>query len=186
MRKKTSRSQSGSGASFRAKPSAAPAPQPASERAPAGLVVAVELGADFPALAALSSSPRRVLAQMEGENPAVFADRVANTLDEAFGRGVPLGYLTLACNERTDDAALSARRRLAGFALGAMARQKSGRVSLSAPARSSGRLRHALSLLAQGLHDEWRTAGLDSSVDFGDEAPATTSAAPFIYTARVA
>jgi hypothetical protein len=151
-----------------------------------GVLISVELGAEFPSLRHVEGSLSRVLAQTEGESPAAFAERVANSLDGLFGRGVPLGQLALACNERIDDAALAARRKLAGFALGAMAKQRTGKAYFTTAAGSSGRLRHALSALAQGLSEEWRTADLEVSVDFGDEARSATGATPFIYTARVA
>jgi hypothetical protein len=150
-----------------------------------GLLIAVELGAQWPLITA-EAGARRVLAQLEGELPGAFADRVGQCLDGLFGRGVPLTTLALACNERTDPSVEDARRKLAGLALGSMAKHKSGRVLLTASPRSSGRLRHALSALAQGLFEEWRTAGLQVSVDFGDEAQATAASAPFVYTARVA
>lgn len=151
-----------------------------------GVLIAVELGAEFPILGGADGSLRRVLAQKEGESPSAFADRVANALDGLFGRGLRLGQLALACNERIDDAAMGARRKLAGLVLGAMAKHQAGKVFLTSPANGSGRLRHALSALAQGLFEEWRTAGLEVSVDFGDESRSVPSAAPFIYTARVA
>jgi hypothetical protein len=155
----------------------------ATAASPAGVLVAVELGAEFPALPLLNPGPRRVLGQLEGESPAAFADRVGNAIEGAFGRGVALSHLSLACNERSDDAAQLARRHLAGAALGAMAKQHAGKVFLCAPPRSSGRLRQGLSALASGLYDEWRTAGLEATVDFGAEGP---TAAAFLHTARVA
>ncbi|RYZ02789.1 MAG: hypothetical protein EOO73_30470 [Myxococcales bacterium] len=151
-----------------------------------GLVVAVELGAEFPTLPLLEGTPRRVLTQLEGESPAAFAERVASSLEGAFARGVALGQLSVACNERIDDAAQGARRTLATAALGAMAKQHTGKVTLCATARSSGRLRQALSTLSRGLFDEWRTAGLEASVDFGAEAPAAAATGAFVFTARVA
>lgn len=191
MRKKTSRSNQGSGVTVRAKAGPTLTAKGASvprATASSGAVVAVELGAEFPSLgvATLDGAPRRVLTQQEGEGPLAFADRVASALDGALGRGVALGQLVLACNERLDETAQQARRQLAGVALGVMAKQQQGKLILSAPARSSGRLRHGLSALARGLHDEWRTAGLEASVDFEAEAPSATNAAPFSHTARVA
>jgi hypothetical protein len=149
-----------------------------------GVLVVVELGGDWPSLAEASGATRRVLAQQEGEAPAALAERVASSLDSLFGRGVKLETLVLACNERLDEGADAARRKLLGIALGAMAKHQAGHVYLAASARSSGRLRHGLSALAHGLFEEWRTAGLDVSVDFGEENRATV--APFLFTARVA
>jgi hypothetical protein len=130
---------------------------------------------------------RRVLAQAEGETPAAFSERVASSLDGLFGRGIQLETVVLACNERVDEAADSARRKALSLALGSMAKHKAGRAYLAASSRSGGRLRHALSALAQGLFDEWRTAGLEVSVDFGEESRLTEVApAQFAFTARVA
>jgi hypothetical protein len=127
-----------------------------------------------------------VLAQVEGETPAVFAERVASSLDGCFGKGIQLARVVLACNERTDEAAQAARRKISGLGLGAMAKHKAGKLLLSASPLSSGRLRHALAGLAQGLFDEWRTAGLEASLELGEEARSAPTAAPYAYTARVA
>jgi hypothetical protein len=151
-----------------------------------GVLVAVELGAGWPELPPMDeSSSRRVLSQRDGEAPAAFAERVGSSLENLFGRGVTLANVTLSCNERTDVAAEDARRKLAGLALGSMAKNQTGRVYLTAPTRSSGRVRSALTSLAQGLHDEWSTAGLEVSVDFGERA-AAVPAPIFAFTARVA
>jgi hypothetical protein len=156
------------------------------------LLVIVELGGEWPQLAlvqpAAAASSRRVVAQVDGETPAAFAERVANSLDSLFDRGIKLDTVLLASNERLDEAAATARRRIASLALGrmAIAKHMSGRVYLTAAPRSSGRLRHALSSLAHGLFDEWRTAGLEVSVDFGDERAEAPEAAPFAFTSRVA
>lgn len=143
------------------------------------VLVAVELGADWPQGSAITPSAssagtvRRVVSQDEGEGPAQFTERVAGVLDDLRGRGLEPSTFALACNERLDETAQAARRRLAGLVLGAMARRKAGKLYLSASSRSSGRLRHALSAAAHGLFQEWRTAGLEVSVDFGDEHDAS-------------
>jgi hypothetical protein len=180
MRKKTSRSRE----SVKS-PSPLTAPAEAAN-GPRGVVVAVELGAEYPSLLPEGGGPRRVLTQLEGESPAAFAQRITSSLDGAFGRGVALGQLSLACNERLDDAAQLARRSLAGAALGSMAKEHAGKVCLSASARSSARLRQGLTTLARGLFDEWRTAGLEATVDFGTEAPVSGAASALSHTARVA
>jgi hypothetical protein len=124
---------------------------------------------------------------MDGETPQQFAARAGDLLDGLFGRGVPLATAVLACNQRLDSHAEDARRKLAGLALGAMARQKTGKVYLAASERSSARLRQGLTHLAQGLQDEWRTAGLEASVSFGEgRSEAERPASSFSFTARVA
>lgn len=148
-----------------------------------GLLVVVELGGEWPGL--MRTAPlteRRVLTQGEGETPAQLTERVAQSIDRLFGRGIKLSTVALACNERLDEAAEAARRTLCSVTLGAMAEGKHGKLYLTASARSSGRLRHALSSLAQGLSDEWESAGLEVTVEFGEES---TTAAP-APTARVA
>ena len=170
MRKKAPRSPS-------------PLPEPLGQ---GGLLVVVELGGEWPSPTSSEASVRRVVAQNEGETPSAFANRVGSSLDGLFGRGVRLETVTLACNERLDPSAESARRKLLGLALGSMAKHKTGRVYLAASARSGRRLRHALSALAQGLFDEWRTAGLEVSVDFGEESRESAPAPTFLFTARVA
>ena len=156
------------------------------EVAGGGLLVVVELGSEWPSLAAAEASARRVVAQQDGETPAAFAERLANGLDGLFGRGVTLQTVVLACNERVDEAAEAARRKVSSLALGSMAKHQSGGVYLTASSRSGGRLRHALSALAQGLFDEWRTAGLQVSVDFAEGNSAEQRSTPFAFTARVA
>jgi hypothetical protein len=149
-----------------------------------GFLIVVELGAEWPSVPA-EASARRVVSQVDGESPEAFAERIVTGFEALFGRGIPLSTLALACNERTDEVVENARRKLASLALGATAKHKSGRVFLTASSRSSGRLRHALSGLARGLFDEWRTAGLEVTVDFGEEQ-SERGRAPFLFTARVA
>ncbi len=152
-----------------------------------GLLVVVELGGEWPSyLEQAGTAGRRVLAQVEGESPAAFSERVVQGLEGLFGRGVRLSTLALACNERLDHAASAARRKLASLSMGAMAKHKSGRVCLTASPRSSGRLRHALSALAQDLAQEWLGSGLEASVEFGDESRSAPHAAESALTSRVA
>jgi hypothetical protein len=198
MRKKASVSSRPSGSQSRSLPRSVAAAVPTEPAAgsrseslglSAGLLVVVELGGEWPSQAALTTpapARRRVLAQTEGETPATFAERVTSELESLFGRGVELETVIMACNERLDEPAASARRKTLSLALGSMAKNKRGRAYLAASARSGGRLRHALSALAQGLFDEWRTAGLEVSVDFGEETRAAAGTGPFAFTARVA
>jgi hypothetical protein len=192
MRKKAARSQtvslsvgsgSSSGSSVEAR-SGAPARPP--ETLAQGLLILVELAAEWPELSVNEPTPRRVLSQLEGESPAQFAARVAGQLDSLFGRGIALGTVALACNERLDAAAETARRKLCGLALGAMAKQKNGKVCLTASERSSARLRQGLTTLSQGLFEEWRTAGLEVKVVVGPEHAPAPASQVFAYTARVA
>jgi len=161
-------------------------PRSPESSAPSGSLVVVELGAEWPRLPASDPAVRRVLAQAEGETPALFAERFAGSLDSLFGKGIQLRAVALACNERIDAAADAARRKIACLTLGAMAAHKQGKVVLTASPLSSGRLRHSLSSLAHGLFDEWRTAGLEVSLEFGEEARSAATAAPFAFTSRVA
>jgi hypothetical protein len=142
-----------------------------------GVLIVVELGAEWPALAALRdpAAARRVLAQAEGESPSGFAARLAEQLDGLFARGVAMTTAVVACNERLDEPAQRARAELARTALGAMAKERAGSLLLCASDRSSGRLRHALSSLASELGNEWQRAGVSSKVRFGDEQLAPMS-----------
>lgn len=148
-----------------------------------GLLVVMELGASFPEVAStvrtgplLGSGARRVVAQQEGETPGAFSQRVAESLEALFGRVVKLSNVVIACNERADDAAQTARRELAERALGLMASTggADGSLYLTAAERSSGRVRHALAALAQDLAQQWRSAGLSATVDFGETREAKT------------
>ena len=67
-----------------------------------------------------------------------------------------------------------------------MAKHKAGKVYLTAAERSSARLRQALTNLSQGPFDEWRTAGLEASVWFGDPAVTEAPTNTLAFTARVA
>ena len=151
-----------------------------------GLLVIVELGGEWPGLMQADASARRVVTQHEGEAPPAFAERVAASLDSLFGRGIQLSTVALACNERLDDAADAARRRIGSLVLGSMAKHKAGRFYFTASPRGSGRLHHVLSGLARGLFDEWRTAGLEVSVEFGEEGRSSPSASASVVNARVA
>jgi hypothetical protein len=142
------------------------------------LLVIVELDAEWPGLMNADATARRVVAQTEGESPTALAERVAGSLEGMFGRGIDLSSVALACNERLDDGASAARRKLAGLTLGLMAKHGSGRLCLSASARASGKLHHALSALAQDLSSEWSSAGLEVTVEFGEESRSSVSAAP--------
>ncbi len=165
----------------------APEPQSLGHAAGAsGVVIVVELGAAWPGLVTHEAGPRRVVAQLEGESPAQFAARAVSLVDGLFGRGVSLGTAILSCNERLDGAAEEARRKLAGLLLGCMAKQKTGKLHLCAAERSGARLRHELTCLSRGLHEEWRTAGLEATVCFGDARAAAEKAQAFTFTARVA
>jgi hypothetical protein len=150
-----------------------------------GLLVIMELDAEWPGLMNADACARRVLAQAEGEAPAALAERLAGDLDGMFGRGIKLSSVALACNERLDDAACAARRKIASLALGLMAKCESGRLCLTASARASGKLHHALSALARDLSAEWSSAGLEVTVEFGEESRSAVNAAP-APAARVA
>ena len=143
-----------------------------------GMLIVVELGAEWPALAEMREpgAVRRVLAQEEGETPSAFVARVAEGLDGLFARGVTLGTAVVACNERLDTNAERARAELSRAVMGVMAKDQNGSLLLSASERSSGRLRHALSTLASELCVEWKRARVLAKVRFGDERSTPASA----------
>ncbi len=153
-----------------------------------GLLIVVELGAEWPALSEMRdpAATRRVLAQEEGEGPSAFVARVADGLDGLFVRGVTLETAVVACNERLDESAARARSELSRTVMGAMAKDQSGSLVLSASERSSGRLRHALSSLAGELCEEWKRARVSAKVRFGDErtTPSSTDIVASVSAAR--
>jgi hypothetical protein len=147
----------------------------------AGLLIVVELGAEWPSVlqAELSSAApggaRRVLAQEESESPAAFAARVGAQLAGLFARGAALGGAVIACSERLDESARSARADLARAAAGAMA--GGGRVLLTASDRNQGRSRSALSTLESELRAEWQSAAVELELRFANDAAAPLTVA---------
>ena len=151
----------------------------------AGLLLIVELGAEWPSAAQAELSgvapggARRVCAQEESESPAAFAARVGAQLDGLFARGTTLGSAVIACNERLDEAASRARAELGRAAAGAMARGTGGRLLLSAWDRNQGRSRGALGVLASELRAEWQSAAVELKLQFvNDGATPLTNAEP--------
>jgi hypothetical protein len=142
----------------------------------AGQLIVVELGAEWPSpvLAELSATPplgaRRVLAQEESESPAAFATRVGEQLDALFARGASLGTALIACSERLDADARSARAELARGVASAMARGTGGRLLLTASNRNDGRSRAALTVLETELAVEWQSAAIETKLRFAGEA----------------
>lgn len=114
-----------------------------------GVLVVVELGAEWPAWVSELTGFRRVLTQEEGEAPEAFAARARSTERSLFPRSVAQKTLALLCNERTDAAAMTSRVAVASQVLGD--RDRSGRAFFAANANSSGRLRHALSSVVTEL-----------------------------------
>jgi len=132
----------------------------------AGLLVAVELGAEWPdaALGGRFDAVRRVVAQMEGESPEAFAARLGALAGRLFTDRTELRDAVVACNERTDPAASSARRSIGSALLGRIG--PGGTFVLAAGPRAGGRLRHALSGLALSLATQ---ASANVTVHFGNE-----------------
>lgn len=151
-----------------------------------GIVFVVELGSEWPGFIDVGASARRVFTQQEGEPPAAFAERVASGLDGAFAKGIRLAVAVVACNERTDELAQAARRKLSAATLGAMAKHQQGRLVLTAATRASAKLRRALSDVSQGAESEWRTAGLEAALELPQELRPAALPAPRTVTARVA
>ena len=142
-----------------------------------GLLMVVELGAEWPSTsqAELVAAGRRVFAQEESEAPAAFAARVGEQLDGLFARGVALGSALIACSERLDEPARSARAELARVVAGALARGTGGLLLLTATDRNEGRSRAALLALQGELAVEWQSAAIETRLRFGDEVAAVTS-----------
>ena len=116
----------------------------------AGLLVLVELGATWPR-SLVESSPYaacRVLAEQEGEGPVAFAARVRTFATSMFPRHVALETAVLACNERADESAVSARRSIAQFL---SSRRGRTRLIFAPAARAREALRRSLDALVAEL-----------------------------------
>jgi hypothetical protein len=145
----------------------------------AGVLIIVELGAEWPRLA-LGESPkaRRVLAQDELESPAAFALRAGEQQSSAAGSGAATGSVILACNERLDEHAQGARAALARTAAQALAAARGGLLVLSAADRNDGRSRQVLASLVASLAKEWQSSGVSAVLRFGDEDSVAPAPAP--------
>jgi len=132
-----------------------------------GLLVAVEIGAEWPARAVVArgETVRRVVSQREGETPEAFAARLGSLTGGLFASDVALRGAILACNERTDPTALLARRTLGAFLLERLG--PLGTLVFAAGERAGGRLRHVLSALAIDLAPD---ASANVTVHFAAEA----------------
>jgi hypothetical protein len=133
-----------------------------------GVLVVVELGAEWPSWVSDIAGFRRVLTQEEGEAPEAFAARARRTERSLFPRSVAQKTLALLCNERTDAAAMTSRVAVAAHVLDG--RDGSGRALFAANASSSGRLRHALSSAVAELgqaHEGRVAVRFDSDRDAG-------------------
>jgi hypothetical protein len=144
------------------------------------VLIAVELGAEWPRWMSdlVRQSPRRVVSQEEGEEPLGFAERACRLADALAG-GPGLGSAVVLCNERTDQAQDTARRRLAAKLLPGLG--KAGRLVLTSSAHASEPLRKALNTLARDV-EGGRTAPV---VRFGERTVAKR-AAPRRRVAKVA
>jgi hypothetical protein len=148
-------------------------------------LIVVELGAEWPSapqpeLYALGEGgARRVLAQEESESPVAFAARVGTQLDGLCARGATLGGVVLACSERLDAVAQSARVELGRAAAGAMARGTGGRLLLSVSDRNQGRSRSVMGALEHELRSEWRSAAVEVKLHLAsDPSPRPAAAEP--------
>lgn len=119
-------------------------------------IVAVELGALFPAWVAAraSSGEFRVIAQREGEALDIFRARVLELSQRLATEGTAVDTGIVVCNERTDDRAVAMRRQLASDLIASSPPGNEPRLVLAAAARSSSRLRQALQALAPSLAGE--------------------------------
>jgi hypothetical protein len=127
------------------------------------IVVVVEENAEWPGWLAVCSplpSGSLVLVQDEAESLGDFVGRVTERC--AMAGQFDLGII--ACSERFDETARKSRAALARAVLGG-----TGRLFLTAGARSSGRCRHGLSALAADLTAEGAVAHHSVSVRFGSE-----------------
>jgi hypothetical protein len=109
-------------------------------------LIAVELDAPWPAwLEQPASGARRVISELDGETPTVFAARVG---EEVARERLAPASAVLLCNGRSDAAQTEARRALGQSLLGD---KKAVPLTIAAPAAASERLQRALSTLANEL-----------------------------------
>lgn len=133
----------------------------------ASLVIA-ESGAPWPRFA--QELQRRaahavVESQPGSESLDAFVQRVTRRLSKLDRAGLTLDVAVLATNDRTDVAALDARRRLARAVLSAM-RERVGELIISASEDVSDQARHHLFALAGTLVDELAGSAVGVRVRF--------------------
>ncbi|HYP77175.1 MAG TPA: hypothetical protein VER12_14500 [Polyangiaceae bacterium] len=136
-----------------------------------GLLIVVELGAEWPASeieCSRNAKARRVLAQDETESPAAFALRVSEQLGSSFPGGVALGGVIVACSERLDLHAQAGRAELARIAASTLGRSGGGSLSFVASDRNGGRSKPSLSSLLAELIRQWQSAGVEVKLSFGE------------------
>lgn len=144
-----------------------------------GLLIVMELGAEWPSMQGVEVAPgsRRVLTQDEHETPSAFAVRVGEQLDGLFARGVSLKNAIIACNDRLDAPASSARAELSRTAASAMARSRGGSLTLLASEHNEARGRASLAALTSELVNEWRSGAVETTLQFGGNLTTTTAPA---------
>jgi hypothetical protein len=141
---------------------------------PYRVLIAVELGADWPRWMSeqVAGKRRRVAAQAEGESPETFIERVLS-IARGCQRHGGLESAVVLCNERTDISQQAARRQL----LSTLPRSFRGRnknLTLAASVTAAERLRGALQTLSAEVDSKSRAPLLrvESSA-----APATSARA---------
>jgi hypothetical protein len=137
-----------------------------------GLLIVLELGAEWPSLQGIDVAPsrRRVLSQDESETPSAFAVRVAEQLDSQLARGASPKNAWLVCNGRLDAPAMSARAELSRAVASAVARAGGGGLLLSASSEEEARGREALAALCAELSKEWQSGAVTAELRFGRDA----------------
>src|SRR6478735_11495835 len=146
-----------------------------------GLLIVVELGAEWPASeieASRNTRARRVLAQDETESPAAFALRVSEQLGSSFASGVSLGSVIVACSERIDPLAQSGRAELARVAASALGRSGGGSLTFVACDRNGARSKPSLASLLSDVTRQWQSAGVEVKLSFGESPVALAEGAP--------
>jgi len=146
-----------------------------------GLLIVVELGAEWPASeieATRNAKARRVLSQDETETPAAFAARVTEQVTSSFPSGVGLGSVLVACSERIDSHAQTARAEIARAAGNALSRSGGGSLSFVACDRNGARSKPVFSALLADATRQWQSSGVEVKLSFGESSLALTSADP--------
>lgn len=153
-----------------------------------GLLIIVELGAEWPASeldASRSAKARRVLSQDETETPATFAGRVSEELGRSFAKGVTLRTVLVACSERIDVHAQSARAELSRHVASALSRSGGGSLSFVTCDRNDARSKPVFSALVAEVARQWQSSGVEVKLSFGQPALTLTDGAPLDPSSKV-
>jgi hypothetical protein len=133
-------------------------------------LVILEFGAEWPGRYAggdPDAPQSKVISQREDEPLSEFVDRVGEFISNQDAQGALPGRVIVACSDRSDDGAITARRALGRRILSTFAHLGRGSLLFAESQRKSGGSRQALSDLATDLEHEFEEDPVQVSVRFG-------------------